>query len=159
MQRIDSWQQYLDLKAEAKARGLTLSNLYFLPGQGAAEDRRRAAVLPPGPGGGRLAAFWTRAAAFYRCYYQLAPQTPCAPVQLDRDAVIELPFRGGLGPAQQPELEQIARMGFALGRGECPHGAPRRRPAGQPARPARRVCRPGTAGPAGRDHGAAGRQL
>ena len=33
MQRIDSWQQYLDLKAEAKARGLTLSNLYFLPGQ------------------------------------------------------------------------------------------------------------------------------
>ena len=115
MQRIDSWQQYLDLKAEAKARGLTLSNLYFLPGQARQKiDAGRLYCRRDPAGAGWL--LLDESGGFYRCYYQLAPQTPCAPVQLDRDAVIELPFRGGLGPAQQPELEQIARMGFALGR-------------------------------------------
>ena len=115
MQRTDSWQQYLDLKAEAKARGLTLSNLYFLPGQARQKiDAGRLYCRRDPAGAGWL--LLDENGGFYRCYYQLAPQTPCAPVQLDRDAVIELPFRGGLGPAQQPELEQIARMGFALGR-------------------------------------------
>ena len=115
MQRIDSWQQYLDLKAEAKARGLTLSNLYFLPGQARQKiDAGRLYCRRDLAGAGWL--LLDENGGFYRCYYQLAPQTPCAPVQLDRDAVIELPFRAGSGPAQQPELEQIARMGFALGR-------------------------------------------
>lgn len=115
MQRIDSWQQYLDLKAEAKARGLTLSNLYFLPGQARQKiDAGRLYCRRDPAGAGWL--LLDESGGFYRCYYQLAPQTPCAPVQLDRDAVIELPFRAGSGPALQPELEQIARMGFALGR-------------------------------------------
>ena len=98
---LTSWQQYLDLKAEAKARGLTLSNLYFLPGQGAAEDRRRAAVLPPGPGGGRLAAFWTRAGGFLplllpACAADALRPGAAGPGCGDRAA---LPGRAGPGPA------------------------------------------------------------
>ena len=72
---LTSWQQYLDLKAEAKARGLTLSNLYFLPGQARQKidaGRLYCRRTRRGPAG----CFWTRAGGFYRCYYSLRRRRP-----------------------------------------------------------------------------------
>lgn len=113
LQKIASWPQYRALTAAARQAGQRLSNLYLLPAQ--AQQRIAAGQLYAWqqPAGWLLL---DDAGSFYRCYYLLAAEPPCALLPLEKPAVIELPFTGSLGPARQPELAQIANLGFALGR-------------------------------------------
>lgn len=113
MQQINTPIQYKELVTEAKKKGFTLSNCFFLP------DAIREKTEK-----GTLFAQWIKnglliledAGTFYRCYYYFSKDEKTEPVTLNKKAVIEFPFASCLSDVQKLQEEQILRMGFSLGR-------------------------------------------
>ena len=113
MIRLESYEQYKQAVAAARAGGLRSSNCFFLPaavkekieaGKLSLLEADRALFLLKDGGG------------FYRCCYWLPEGETPAPLKLDRQAVIEFPYSGELNERQLVQVGQIRALGFRLGR-------------------------------------------
>lgn len=113
MDRILTLKQYKDILIEAKSNGFVLSNCFFL----AAELNRKIGegtfLFKPIQNGLLLL---DDLGDFYRCYYFLSSKDEPGEIQLDKDAVIELPFNSTLNGKQLLQVDKIKTMGFCLGR-------------------------------------------
>lgn len=113
MERIESFERYKQIVAEAKELPRVCSNCYLLP-----------AAVREMTGAGRLYAERTEGAvlllerepAFFRCYYYLSPDMPARRLSLPAPAVAELVFNREPTAAQAEQTGCLQRMGFSLGR-------------------------------------------
>ena len=113
MDKIISYGQYRFAVSEARSRGCTLSNCFFLPD--AAERKiREGRLFFQSVEDGLLILEDNK--TFYRCFYYLSSGSSPSPLLLDKDAVIEFPFNSRMNNKQLRQTELIGALGFTLGR-------------------------------------------
>lgn len=110
--KLSSLEQYKALTAEARNAGCQLSNCFFLAPEIQKKIDSGTFYCHPLEKGLLLL---EDCGSFYRCYYYLGECAP-APVELEKDAVIELPFTSALNEKQAKQIRMIEQMGFRLGR-------------------------------------------
>ena len=113
MDKLFSFQQYKDIITIAKQNGFKLSNCFFLPAEINRKINEGTLFFENIQNGLLLLEDLTD---FYRCYYYLPVEGKPEKIQLNKDAVIELPFNVTLNEKQLLQIEKIEAMGFHLGR-------------------------------------------
>ena len=112
-QIIASFQEYKELLSMAKQREWRDSNCYFLPAAIKQKIEQRSLIAEILENGLLLL---EDNGSFYRCYYYFSRTAKAEELDLDKDAVIELPYYDTLAEPQERQIARIHEMGFRLGR-------------------------------------------
>lgn len=113
MNKIQSFEQYKEIVADAKKNGCKLSNCFFMPAAIRQKIADGTLYFESIDGGLLILEDFTD---FYRCYYYLSESADLKPVSFDKQTVVEFPFTGDLGEKQKLQISKIEAMGFHLGR-------------------------------------------
>lgn len=112
MKSINTYEQHKELTGFARHKGLRYSNLFYLPGdiKDRIKNRKWKYELYDD-----CLMFFEDADEFYRCFYYVG-DNKAYEVQLDKDAVIELPFSDQFKETHFRQIERIHELGFVLQR-------------------------------------------
>lgn len=113
MRSISSLSDYKSIIAEAKSEGFVLTNCFFLPSSVQEKIDQKKLLFESADSGIILL---EDEKDFYRFYYYLAPEKNPPSIELDKPAVIELPFQDHFKLTQIQQVNLIHQMGFELGR-------------------------------------------
>ncbi len=114
MELVHNYEEYRELKAEAKAKGLKTSNLFMLPDTLKSKISERKLCFERNDDYFLIA---EDEGVFYRCYFDLNPDAEIInAVSLDKDAVIEFPYSNFLNEKQEKQIQRFSELGFVLER-------------------------------------------
>lgn len=113
MIRIESVSQYRQALAEARQAGFRLTNCYWLPQAPEEKIRSGKLFLEAIPNGLLIL---EEEGSFLRCFYYLSAQEPPQPLGLEKELVLEYPYREPLEEKDRLHLRRIGELGFRRSR-------------------------------------------